>query len=177
MNQTIFFSFLSVYVLSLVSLVESYVASSLRLRSFSLIRPQKLIISQNPAFKQLLLHLDNDRVSLSKCEQYAEKPICVRIGGKLFGPIIRYINNFIVGILFSIILRIRNKFTIKRGEILLNEVFHRPKGSGLLTVSNHQSMLDDPGIWAAALPFWRLSPEKLRWYRTYFCKCTCKICL
>ena len=166
MNQTIIFSLLSVYVLSLVSLVESYVASSLRVKSFSLIRSPKQSTRQSsstPAFKQLLLHLENDRVSLSKCDQYAEKPIHVRIGGKWFGPIIRYINNFIVGIVFTIILRIRNKFTIKRGETLLNAVFQRPKGSGLLTVSNHQSMLDDPGMWAAALPFWRLSPEKLRW--------------
>lgn len=172
MNQNIIFSLLFVYVLTIVSTVDSFVSNTLKIRNFALIRLQirsiqstNIFHSGKPATERLLKP-EKVHVSLSNCDQYAEKPIHIRIGGKWFGPIIRYINNFIVGIVFTIILRIRNKFIVKRREILLNAVFHRPKGSGLLTVSNHQSMLDDPGMWAAALPFWRLSPEKLRWYRT-----------
>ena len=82
---------------------------------------------------------------------------------QLLTIVIQHINNVFVGLIFAFILRVRNSFTVKRKNILLTNVFSRPTNQGLLTVSNHQSMLDDPGIWASILPFWRLPPHKLRW--------------
>ncbi|KAJ1435213.1 hypothetical protein B484DRAFT_325682 [Ochromonadaceae sp. CCMP2298] len=75
----------------------------------------------------------------------------------------RYINDFLVGILCTVVLRVFNRFRAVRRNVLLDQVFQRPKGQGLLTVSNHQSVFDDPGLWGAILPFWRLRPERLRW--------------
>jgi monolysocardiolipin acyltransferase len=69
----------------------------------------------------------------------------------------------VIGILFGTILCILNNFKAFRRQILLNQVFRREKGRGLLTVSNHMSVLDDPGLFAALLPWWRISPRRLRW--------------
>lgn len=106
----------------------------------------------------------NKEFEINRCDEYAKflmtKP---RWGGRIIGPTIRYLNNFIVGILSIIVLHIMNSFKEFRKEILLNLVFNRPKGKGLLTVSNHQSIVDDPGIWGAILPFWRIRPNQLRW--------------
>ena len=163
-HHTIVFSVLSFCIFSYVSTVSSLQIVSLISLNFATSGLQVSNRFCSCCCRTVeRLRSENVLFSLSNCDRYAENPINIRIGGKWLGPIIRYINNLIVGILFTIILRFRNKFVIKRGDILLNAVFHRPKGSGLLTVSNHQSMLDDPGIWAAALPFWRLNPEKLRW--------------
>ena len=84
-------------------------------------------------------------------------------GGPILGPLIRYINSVLVGILFSFLLGVLNRFRAHRVEDLLKLVFHRPKGRPLLTVSNHQSVMDDPGLWALLLPYLRLRPEQLRW--------------
>lgn len=76
---------------------------------------------------------------------------------------VRYLSTVLHGVIFSFIMRIFNRFTTKRKDILLQHVFEREAGQGLLTVSNHQSVLDDPGLWAALLPWWRLHPDKFRW--------------
>ena len=100
----------------------------------------------------------------SRCDIYAETTLSKpRWGGPILGPIVRFINNTITGIIFSIFLRLFNSFKTVRMKLLLNQVFKRSKGRGLLSVSNHQSILDDPGLWAACLPWWRIRPEQLRW--------------
>jgi monolysocardiolipin acyltransferase len=33
----------------------------------------------------------------------------------------------------------------------------------MLTISNHLSVMDDPGLWAALLPWWRFRPNQMRW--------------
>jgi hypothetical protein len=99
-----------------------------------------------------------------RCEDYAErlrsKP---RWGGSIVGPVVRYINDFLVGLLCTVVLKVFNRFKAVRRNVLLDLVFKRPSKRGLLTVSNHQSVFDDPGLWGALLPFWRLRPERLRW--------------
>ena len=103
-------------------------------------------------------------MAMNRCTEYADIiENRSRWGGRVIGPILRYLNNFTTGILFTILLRIMNRFKSFRRETLLQHVFHRPAGKGLLTVSNHQSILDDPGLWGAILPFWRIRPEQLRW--------------
>ena len=86
-----------------------------------------------------------------------------RWGGWFLGPVIRYMNNFIVGVLYTVILRVMNRFKAHNRDTLLKSVLHRDKSQGLLTVSNHQSFFDDPGLWAAVLPWWRMRPEQMRW--------------
>lgn len=39
-------------------------------------------------------------------------------------------------------------------QALLDAVLDRGD-RGLLTVSNHMSVYDDPGLWSALIPFWR----------------------
>lgn len=90
-----------------------------------------------------------------------------RWGGPIIGPIVRYLNSVIVGVLFSFIFKIKNKFTIHGKDLLLKYVFKRNnfnkgKKIPLLTVSNHKSMLDDPGLWTL-LPFFFLRPNTFRW--------------
>lgn len=96
-------------------------------------------------------------------DAFADRLQQPRWGGRILGPILRYLNSFVVGMLFTYILRIRNRFRVTRRQQLLDLVFCRPKERGLLTVSNHQSMLDDPGLWSALLPFWRMRPEQVRY--------------
>jgi hypothetical protein len=101
-----------------------------------------------------------------RCFQYAEMIRSAnhkRWGGRLLGPLIRYFSSLLFGLFFTILLKVMNRFTSHRVETLLHNVFHRPDGKGLLTVSNHQSVVDDPGLWAVVLPWWRLDPNKLRW--------------
>ncbi|KAG5184233.1 hypothetical protein JKP88DRAFT_268608 [Tribonema minus] len=69
----------------------------------------------------------------------------------------------IVGILFRIMLQVLNRVRVTNLSGLIRHVDHRTEGTPLLTVSNHMSVLDDPGLWGAILPFWRLGPRKMRW--------------
>jgi len=79
------------------------------------------------------------------------------------GPVVRYINSVLVGLIFGFFLRVLNKFSGHRINILVDLIFRRSRGRPLLTVSNHQSVLDDPGLWASILPYWRFRPEQMRW--------------
>eukprot|EP01041_Mallomonas_annulata_P009926 gene9926-20641_t len=103
-----------------------------------------------------------DLLKVSRCDGYAEKINKSHFKNILWAPI-RYLNSVFIGILFTIILRVINRFKAIRRNILLEFIFRRPKGRGLLTVSNHQSVFDDPGLWAAVLPWWRMRPDQTRW--------------
>jgi len=81
----------------------------------------------------------------------------------MVGPLCRRLSIIIVSIVSVVVLRVFNRFRVIRENTLKRLMFHRPKGKGLLTVSNHQSVVDDPGLWGALLPFWRISPEQMRW--------------
>lgn len=99
-----------------------------------------------------------------KCDVYAQKVLMrPRWGGPVLGPVVRYLNSILFGLVFSFILGVLNNFKAFRLKVLLNMVFNRKPGRPLLTVSNHQSVLDDPGLWAVLLPYWRFRPEQMRW--------------
>ena len=103
-------------------------------------------------------------LSMNRCDEYANNVLKQpRWGGPIIGPIVRYFNSVFIGISFSIILRIMNSFKAFRRHLLVNQIFNRERGRGLLTVSNHMSVMDDPGLFAALIPWWRISPRRLRW--------------
>lgn len=100
----------------------------------------------------------------ARCYEYAKVDLLKpRWGGPIIGTGIRFFNNIAVGFIFTFILRVMNKLEVFGRKELLKHVLYRPKGKGLLTISNHQSVADDPGIWAALLPWWRIPPWKIRW--------------
>jgi len=100
--------------------------------------------------------------SFERCEIYAESMKGPRWGG-FIGPLVRYLNICVVATFFTIILRIMNHFKSFGKEKLMKHIWKREEGRGLLTVSNHMSVMDDPGLWSALLPWWRIRPEKMRW--------------
>uniref|UniRef100_A0A182JW52 Tafazzin n=1 Tax=Anopheles christyi TaxID=43041 RepID=A0A182JW52_9DIPT len=53
----------------------------------------------------------------------------------------------LVGFFSKIIIVWLNKARVHNIDVLENALEHRPKGKSLLTVSNHHSCFDDPGIW------------------------------
>lgn len=100
---------------------------------------------------------------VSRCDEYSElikKPVYRQ---NILWTIVKYFNTLVVASFFSLILRVFNKLKVIRRTVLLDHVFKRTKGQGLLTVSNHQSVMDDPGLWSAILPFWRMWPNQNRW--------------
>ena len=122
-----------------------------------------------PSDRSLLLR-DNPR-----CEAYAtevERKAVVTTSSFRSNPVvycadllIRYINAILVGLFLSFFLVLNNKFVCHDKEVLLEQVFRRKKNKPLLTVSNHLSVMDDPGLWAGILPWWFMSPDSMRWVR------------
>ena len=104
---------------------------------------------------------------LDRCSQYIRD--CRnrgpdRWGGSLFGGFVRYLNQVAVGLLFGVLMRVFNSVKVNNIERLLKQVeTPREDGRPLLSISNHQSMIDDPGLWSGILPWWRIHPDKVRW--------------
>lgn len=120
--------------------------------------------SQISARSEKVMSSAPESIRLKRCQQYSDFLMQnKRWGGALAGSTLRYVNNTFFSLLYTFITRVLNKCTVYRSEVLLKQVFHREKGRGLLTYSNHQSMADDPGTWAAILPWWRMHPEQFRW--------------
>lgn len=109
------------------------------------------------------VHVEPLSTSVNSCKSYELRMERELVYFQPFRTFVKYLNNFIVGTIFTIILKIRNRFSVRRKQNLLDAVYKRERGTGLLTISNHQSMLDDPGLWAALLPWWRTSPSRMRW--------------
>ena len=154
--------------MKLLAIISLYlclkISSSYSFRNIPINTKLKLTSTRSPISNHQL-PLKNTHLYSARCEQFAEfietKP---RWGGRIIGPIVRYFNTIMIGVIFTIILRIRNKFSTIRSHILFGHIWNRPKTQGLLTVSNHKSFYDDPGLWAALLPWWRFDMNpKLRW--------------
>lgn len=111
--------------------------------------------------------VDTWALQANRCDQYAlhRRAVSSKRSPVLGGltSVLAYVNSVIVGLLSVLILRVFNKVQTHRISTLLDLVFYRAGNKGMLTVSNHQSVLDDPGIWGAVLPFWRLTSNQLRW--------------
>ena len=105
--------------------------------------------------------------ALTRCDVHVKKLKSTNpklgIISSMINSTLKYFNTIVIGVLFSFLLRVLNSFKSHRENILIDEIFYRPRGTPLLTVSNHQSILDDPGLWACFLPWWRMRPEQMRW--------------
>ena len=97
---------------------------------------------------------------LSRCDKYAIS-LNKKFKWGIIGKIVRYVNICFVSLLMSFIFRVLNSLKIVRGELLWKYLFKRDRP--LLTVSNHMSMLDDPGLMGAILPYWLFRPDQVRW--------------
>jgi len=57
----------------------------------------------------------------------------------------------------KLFLTVGNKFEVDNHKVWLDAIYNRPKGQGLITIANHTSMFDDPGVICALTPlsfFW-----------------------
>ena len=137
--------------------------SFLKVTSPSLNRPVQFHVTTSQDHKNNEFRSFALSSTLNRCDKYAEVLSKPRWGGPIIGPIVRYLNVFLIAFLFSTILRVFNKFTVIRKELLTDKIFKREKGRGLLTICNHQSMADDPGLLSAFIPWWRISSNRMRW--------------
>ncbi|XP_050450599.1 tafazzin isoform X1 [Cataglyphis hispanica] len=68
-----------------------------------------------------------------------------------------------VGIFSKIIIEWLNKTTVYNKHIIVRALDLRPKNVPLITVSNHHSCFDDPGIWATLDIRHGFNRRKIRW--------------
>ncbi|XP_015438219.1 PREDICTED: tafazzin homolog [Dufourea novaeangliae] len=68
-----------------------------------------------------------------------------------------------VGIFSKIIIEWLNRTTVYNKQIITRALDCRPKNVPLITVSNHHSCFDDPGIWATLDLRYLLKRSKMRW--------------
>ncbi|XP_017866990.1 PREDICTED: tafazzin homolog [Drosophila arizonae] len=69
----------------------------------------------------------------------------------------------IVGIISKFVLILMNKTQVYNKERLMKAVAKRPKGIPLVTVSNHYSCFDDPGIWGMLPMRYVCNTFRIRW--------------
>ncbi|EDW73982.1 uncharacterized protein Dwil_GK21686, isoform A [Drosophila willistoni] len=68
-----------------------------------------------------------------------------------------------VGLFSKVVLVLMNRTRVYHKERLIGVISKRPKGVPLLTVSNHHSCFDDPGLWGI-LPFYYVcNTFRIRW--------------
>lgn len=77
-----------------------------------------------------------------------------RLITSLFRVLIAYIARFIM--------KVMNKTYLHDPEENLKLLFERSDDIGLLSISNHQSIMDDPGIWCGVIPVRKLRLKSLR---------------
>lgn len=68
-----------------------------------------------------------------------------------------------VGIFSKIIIEWLNTTNVYNKDILVKALDHRPQNVPLITVSNHHSCFDDPGLWACLSLKHICSRKKMRW--------------
>jgi len=86
-----------------------------------------------------------------------------------FGSIWRLSSRFTiaaVGLIGRFILSFLNKTQVVNRERLLDAIDDRPAHVPLLTVANHASCFDDPGLWGGILDVRHFHPDVIRWSLT-----------
>ncbi|XP_030560552.1 tafazzin homolog isoform X1 [Drosophila novamexicana] len=69
----------------------------------------------------------------------------------------------LVGLISKFVLVLMNKTKVHNKERLMKAVAKRPKGIPLVTVSNHYSCFDDPGIWGTLPIRYVCNTFRIRW--------------
>ncbi|EDW02324.1 GH19953 [Drosophila grimshawi] len=69
----------------------------------------------------------------------------------------------VVGVFSKIVLVFMNKTRVHNKERLIRAVTARPKGIPLVTVSNHHSCFDDPGLWGTMPAHVVCNTYRIRW--------------
>ena len=133
---------------------------SLRKLNVHITKLNELIIKKQDRFASTIDISNND--SLSRCDKYANQ-VRNQFKWGIIGTFVRYINILFVSFIMGFLFRVLNSLKIINGELLWKYLFKRENNRPLLTVSNHMSMLDDPGLIGALLPYWRLKPNQVRW--------------
>ncbi|CAG0891176.1 unnamed protein product [Cyprideis torosa] len=92
-------------------------------------------------------------------------PVWTRRNAKLFFALRTLPAISVVGGLSKIWLSWLNRVTVEGSEKLSSALEqHRNSGQGLVTVCNHYSCYDDPGLWSAILPYREFfQPKTMRW--------------
>ncbi|ETK86904.1 hypothetical protein L915_08546 [Phytophthora nicotianae] len=60
-------------------------------------------------------------------------------------------------------LKILNRTTVEGAELLIQQLEQRPKGTAVITVSNHSATVDDPAVFANMMPWKYMWPRIGRW--------------
>ncbi|XP_066157614.1 tafazzin [Euwallacea fornicatus] len=68
-----------------------------------------------------------------------------------------------VGLFSKVLIKLLNKSKIHNRHVMANLLNHRDPSRPLVTVSNHHSCFDDPGIWGTLKLRHLLCPSKMRW--------------
>ncbi|KAK6176752.1 hypothetical protein SNE40_014991 [Patella caerulea] len=69
----------------------------------------------------------------------------------------------VVGILGKFWIEWVNKVTVYNREALHNAVANRDKNTGLITLANHYSCLDEPLLWGVLQLKYLIHPDRIRW--------------
>lgn len=69
----------------------------------------------------------------------------------------------VVGLFSKILIQLLNRTKIYNRKVILNLLDKRPKNVPLVTISNHHSCFDDPGMWGTLKLKQLLSPRIMRW--------------
>uniref|UniRef100_A0A1A9WQN1 Tafazzin family protein n=1 Tax=Glossina brevipalpis TaxID=37001 RepID=A0A1A9WQN1_9MUSC len=77
--------------------------------------------------------------------------------------IVSQITIFAVGLFSKIVLVLMNKTHVYNKQRLIDAIGKRPPGTPLVTVSNHYSCFDDPGLWGVLPMRYVCNTFKIRW--------------
>ncbi|DAZ96525.1 TPA: hypothetical protein N0F65_008076 [Lagenidium giganteum] len=96
-------------------------------------------------------------------EQYAPLRHASTLAANELHDAARFPTTLLVTLMAKVCLKHLNSLEVYDSDILISHLDCRPKGTAIITVSNHTSMLDDPAVIAAMMPWRFAKPSLARW--------------